>query len=81
MLDALARQHPDSVLFIKVDVDKLPTIKASLGVWAMPTFYFFKHGNKVGSFMGADVAQLKRGIANDGKVGMCSSLTSSCSIQ
>ena len=81
VLDALALQHSDTVLFIKVDVDKLPTIKTTLGVWAMPTFYFFKQGNKVGSFMGADEAQLKRGIANGGKVGMCSTLTSSCSIQ
>jgi thioredoxin-like negative regulator of GroEL len=79
VLDALARQHPDDVLFIKVDVDKLPSIKTALGVWAMPSFYFFKHGNKVGSFMGADEALLKRGIANGGRIGMCSSML--CSIQ
>ena len=77
VVDALARQHPE-ILFVKVDVDKVPSIKLILGVFAMPSFYFLKEGNKVGSFMGANEALLKKGIANDGQVG---GICSSCSIQ
>ncbi|KAG7368203.1 thioredoxin [Nitzschia inconspicua] len=76
VFEALARQHPN-VVFVKVDVDKVPTIKTILGVWAMPSFFFFKNGKKLSSFMGANENALRRGIANDGNVGMCSS----CSIQ
>jgi thioredoxin 1 len=79
VLDALARQHADDVLFVKVDVDRLPSVKAALGVYAMPSFYFFRHGNRVGSFLGANEALLRKGIANGGNVGMCSSLP--CTIQ
>ena len=77
VVDAMARDHPD-VLFVKIDVDKVPSIKMILGVWAMPSFYFLKEGNKVGSFMGANVALLQKGIANDGYVG---GVCSSCSVQ
>jgi len=77
VVDAMARQHPD-ILFVKVDVDKVPSVKMILGVWAMPSFFFLKEGDKVGSFMGANVPLLKKGIANDGYVG---GICSSCSIQ
>ena len=60
-------------MFLKVDVDKVPTIKNILGVWAMPTFAFLKDGNKVGSFMGANERLLRRGLENDGNVGLCAS--------
>ena len=77
MVDAYAWEHPE-ILFVKVDVDKVPTIKTILTVFAMPSFYFLKEGNKVGSFMGANEALLKKGIENDGYVG---GICSSCSIQ
>lgn len=44
----------------------------------MLSFYFLKGGNKVGSFMGANEALLKSGIANNGNVG---GICSSCSVQ
>jgi thioredoxin 1 len=72
VFEALARQHPN-VVFLKIDVDKVPTIKAILGIWAMPSFFFFKNKQKVGSFMGANESALRRGIANDGQVSICSS--------
>jgi thioredoxin 1 len=72
----MARQYTD-VVFLKVDVDKVPSIKNILGVWAMPTFAFLRNGNKVGSFMGANEQSLRRGLENDGNMGVCSS----CSIQ
>ena len=61
------------VVFLKVDVDKVPSIKSILSVWAMPTFAFLKEGNKLGSFMGADERKLREGIKNGGVVGICSS--------
>jgi thioredoxin 1 len=76
IFEALARQYPD-VVFIKVDVDKMPTIKSILGVWAMPSFFFFRNKVKISSFMGANEAALRRGIVNDGRIGVCSS----CSVQ
>jgi thioredoxin 1 len=70
--EAMARQYTD-VVFLKVDVDKVPSIKSILGVWAMPTFAFLRNGKKVGSFMGADERMLRRGIENNGNMGVCSS--------
>lgn len=77
VFDALAREHPE-IVFIKVDVDKVPAIKRILGVWAMPSFFFLREGNKVGSFMGANEGLLRRGVANGGNVG---GICSSCVVQ
>ena len=72
IFEAMALQYPN-VVFVKVDVEKFPQIKNRIGVWALPTFAFVKHGKKVGSFMGANERQLRRGLENDGNLGMCSS--------
>ena len=75
--EALARQYKDKdIVFLKVDVDKVPKIKSILSVWAMPSFYFIRNGTKISSFMGANESLLQRGLENDGNIGMCSS----CSI-
>ncbi|EEH40309.1 thioredoxin [Paracoccidioides lutzii Pb01] len=42
-----------NVTFYKVDVDECPDIAQELGVRAMPTFIFFKDGQKVDEVMGA----------------------------
>jgi len=76
--EALATQHTETV-FIKVDVDKAPAVSKLVGVWALPTFAFFRHGKKVSSFMGADERKLQRGLENDGDLGICGSIP--CSIQ
>ena len=76
VFDALARQYKH-VVFVKVDVDKVPSITSILSVWAMPTFAFLKQGKKISSFMGANERLLRRGLENDGNIGMCSS----CCIQ
>ena len=72
VFEAVASQYPN-VVFIKVDVDKLPGVAKSIGVWAMPTFAFYVKGKKVGSFMGADERKLRRGIEHNGDVGVCGS--------
>ena len=48
--------------FYKVDVDELPDVAQELGVRAMPTFIFFKDGEKVKSVVGADPAALENTI-------------------
>lgn len=71
-------EYPDAV-FIKINMDQVPSLKSELSVWALPTFCFFKNGIKVGSFMGANETLLRTGLEQDGRVSMCSSLP--CSIQ
>jgi len=78
IFERFAGEFPD-VVFIKMDMDQVPSLKSELSVWALPTFVFFKHGKKVGSFMGANTTLLRRGLENDGQVSMCSSFN--CVIQ
>lgn len=48
------------VHFIKIDVDELPELSAELGIRAMPTFMFFKDGQKAQELVGADPATLSK---------------------
>ena len=43
----------EQVHFIKFDVDELPELSQDLGIRAMPTFLFFKNGDKVDEMVGA----------------------------
>ena len=63
----------NDVIFIKVDVDRLPDIKNLLGVWALPTFCFLRNGEKISSVTGANERSLRHGLENDGNIGYCSS--------
>lgn len=47
------------VKFIKVDVDQAPEIAKELAVTALPTFVFFRKGEKVETIVGADPARLE----------------------
>ncbi|EGD88831.1 uncharacterized protein TERG_08848 [Trichophyton rubrum CBS 118892] len=49
----LSEEHCEDVDFYKVDVDECSDIAAELGVRAMPTFFFFKGGEKLQSVAGA----------------------------
>ena len=42
VFQVLAADYP-TVIFIKLDIDKVPELKTELGIWAMPTFVFFKY--------------------------------------
>lgn len=45
--------------FYKIDIDEVSAVAAELGVRAMPTFYFFRKGEKIGEVVGANPSALK----------------------
>ncbi|KAL6872784.1 thioredoxin domain-containing protein [Trichoderma novae-zelandiae] len=47
-------EFKDKVHFVKFDVDELPELSRELGIRAMPTFLFYKNGNKVDEMIGAN---------------------------
>jgi thioredoxin 1 len=54
-----SEQYKDKVDFYKVDVDEVPDVAQELSVRAMPTFMFFKNGEKVDEVVGADARAIK----------------------
>ncbi|MCJ1354767.1 MAG: Cytoplasmic thioredoxin isoenzyme 2 [Icmadophila ericetorum] len=58
---AFAKAFP-SARFYKLDVDECPDVAQELGVNAMPTFLFFKKGEKVGEVVGANPVALESTI-------------------
>ncbi|CCU74750.1 unnamed protein product [Blumeria hordei] len=46
--------------FVKVDTDMIQDLGKKMGVEAMPTFIFYKDGNKVHEVEGADPVQLEK---------------------
>ena len=53
----MSKVYPDA-RFYKLDVDELPDVAQELGVRAMPTFFVFKNGEKVGEVVGANEKSL-----------------------
>jgi len=47
------------VVFLKVDVDEAEDVAGNYNVTAMPTFMFFKKGEKVDELMGANADKLR----------------------
>ncbi|GLD72717.1 thioredoxin-like protein [Lates japonicus] len=52
-----------NVIFLKVDVDEVQDLCARCKIRSMPTFQFYKKGEKVEEFSGADPNQLKSKVA------------------
>ncbi|XP_071385751.1 thioredoxin-like [Centroberyx affinis] len=57
--EALSKEHTDCV-FLKVDVDDAADVASACKIQSMPTFHFYKKGNKVGEFSGADAGKLEQ---------------------
>ncbi|KAJ8262624.1 hypothetical protein GJAV_G00168480 [Gymnothorax javanicus] len=47
------------IVFMKVDVDLAQELAVSCEIQCMPTFQFYKNGQKVDEFSGADEAELR----------------------
>lgn len=48
-----------NLLVLKVDVDELAEVAESCAVSAMPTFHFYKNGEKVDELVGANADKLE----------------------
>jgi len=57
-LEKLSQELTD-VVFLKVDVDEVSDVASEQNVSAMPTFLFFKKGEKVAEVVGANEEKLK----------------------
>ena len=49
--------------FVKIDVDDNAEASQAAGITCMPTFQFYKGGNKVDELQGASIDRLKEMIA------------------
>jgi len=60
-IQAFSETYQD-VKFYKVDVDNVKDVSAEVGIRAMPTFIFFKSGEKVKEVVGADPGAIQKAI-------------------
>jgi len=75
--EGLALEHPE-IVFLKVDIYEMPEIRTLVPGWMVPSFYFRREGNDLGTVTGPDEAGLRRAIANGGRVG---GICSECNLQ
>lgn len=63
LFEKFASEAPaDQIAFYKVDVDEQEKISQEVGITAMPTFVFFKNGQKITQTVGANPQQLQVSI-------------------
>ncbi|KAK4051812.1 tRNA (adenine(58)-N(1))-methyltransferase non-catalytic subunit trm6 [Microbotryomycetes sp. JL201] len=62
VFDKLSNEYGDKIDFYKVDVDEQEQISQEVGIKAMPTFIFFKNGEKQSTVVGAVPAKLTDAI-------------------
>lgn len=64
LFEKFASEAPsDQIAFYKVDVDEQEQISQEVGITAMPTFVFFKNGQKITQTVGANPQQLQVSIS------------------
>ena len=63
VFEKLATEQAGKAVFIKVDVDENDETAAAVGISCMPTFQFYKSGQKVAEFSGADEGALRAKVA------------------
>lgn len=61
--EALAEEYKGQAEMVKVDVDAADDVAAANGIRAMPTFHFFKDGQKIHEIMGANESELRQSVA------------------
>jgi thioredoxin-like negative regulator of GroEL len=54
----------DKIAFYKVDVDEQEQISQEVGIKAMPTFVFFKNGQKLSDVVGANPQKLQVSVSS-----------------
>jgi len=60
-IEALSGELPN-VVFLKVDVDECEDVAVKYKISCMPTFIFFRNGEQVDSFSGANEPKLRETI-------------------
>ncbi|XP_077981549.1 thioredoxin-like [Glandiceps talaboti] len=60
----MAPEYPD-VVFLKVDVDVNKDTSQACGISCMPTFQFYKNGEKVDEFSGASKEKLEAALTKN----------------
>ena len=61
IFEAMAEEFSDCV-FVKVDVEAASDVAEQCGIRAMPTFQYFKNGEKVFAFSGASEKKIRENV-------------------
>ncbi|XP_063770290.1 thioredoxin-like [Pseudophryne corroboree] len=59
--DGLSAKYTD-VVFLKVDVDDAQDVASHCDIKCMPTFHFYKNGERIHEFSGANQASLEQKV-------------------
>ncbi|XP_075067002.1 thioredoxin-like [Mixophyes fleayi] len=59
--DGLSEKYTD-VMFLKVDVDDAQDVASHCDIKCMPTFHFYKNGERIHEFSGANQASLEKKV-------------------
>eukprot|EP01123_Difflugia_compressa_P002067 TRINITY_DN1278_c1_g1_i1.p1 TRINITY_DN1278_c1_g1~~TRINITY_DN1278_c1_g1_i1.p1 ORF type:complete len:113 (+),score=18.33 TRINITY_DN1278_c1_g1_i1:30-341(+) len=60
--EQLAKQHP-FIKFLKIDIDENAPLATRFDISSVPTFYFFKNGERVDEMKGANSELLQQKVS------------------